>query len=427
MRDHPLFQRNLKSGEDGLESHCQTIDDVPIQDRRTPISGRVKVTGYLIMGILCVGMFEILSYSYLRIIEGYDGTHLMNYQFDDYKNIQLTPEYRNTKGVIHNAQGFRRDENTSREKANGTYRIFVMGGSTAYGLGALTKTGRQKYPVIKNDETIDHYLEGFLKDRISQKRVEVINAAITSHFSHHHLIYLNQTVLKYHPDMVIFIDGFNDYYPSSKDFDQFRDYPYRKWSHLYLDEPTMKAWTAYTGWWLFRKSHFVHLVGKMLHPIWLDIQQIGAQQNRIDVDEALSNLSVNADLNFGKMIERNALILRHEGVVPVFTLQPEIEFRQKKTFTEIERNIMQELADHWQENFVEFKNQARTIVHDKMVQATQKTGAFFFDLTDIFGDLEGDIYTDHCHLTPIGNKRVAEYLGERVLSIILGKSKLQAA
>src|SRR5581483_11462954 len=113
-----------------------------------------------------------------------------------------------------------------------------MGGSTAYGLGSLSKYGQEKYAIIKNNETIDYYLEQYLKDKVAQKRVEVINAAITSHQSHHHLIYLNQSILKYHPDMVIFIDGFNDYYPYEPGFDQFRDYAYQERVHQYMAEPT---------------------------------------------------------------------------------------------------------------------------------------------------------------------------------------------
>jgi hypothetical protein len=35
-----------------------------------------------------------------------------------------------------------------------------------------------------------------------------------------------------------------------------------------------------------------------------------------------------------------------------------------------------------------------------------------------------DAYTDYCHLTPMGNKRLAEYLGERLLPILKGKERL---
>ena len=381
-------------------------------------SVKVRVIGYLVMVLFPLGVLEVASYYYLRLIEGYDGTHLIPYEFDDYKNIRPTPGYHNSKGIRHNAQGFRRDHDTPKEKRQDTYRIFLMGGSTAYGLRSLSKYGQEKYSVIRNDETIDHYLEEYLRPRIPNKTVEVINAAITSHYSHHHLIYVNQTILKYHPDMIIFVDGFNDYFAYQKGFDQFRDYAYRERAHLYMAEPTLEAWVGYTGWWLFRKSHFVYLTAKTLRPVWLSLKWMGRKRARINVDEALSNLAVNARVNFTKMVERNSLILRHEGVIPVFVLQPEILFDQSKVFSELERLIFEELDEQWQENLVEFKNKAKPMVANYLTQATTRTGGVFFDLTDPFGGLSEDAYTDYCHLTPMGNKRLAEELGVRLLPLI---------
>jgi len=391
---------------------------------RTSVSWRVKTIGYLLMILLSCASLEIAAYGYLRLFEGYDGTHLMNYEFDDYKNIRLTPNYQNTKGIYHNGQGFRRIQETPKEKAEGVYRVFIMGGSTAYGLGALSRYGQVKYSVIRNDETIDHYLEEYLAGKTAHKRVEVINAAITSQMSHHHLIYLNQTILKFHPDMIIFIDGFNDYYPEKKGFDQFRDYAYQERVHQYMAEPSIDAWLGYTGWWLFRKSHFVHVASKTILPLWLWFKSMDRGQARMNVDGALSNLRENAHNNFLKMVERNTIILRHEGVVPVFTVQPEIIFKQSKVFTKMEQDILQEMTTHWSENYSEFKNRARPVVIDQMKQATGQTGAYFFDLTNIFGGLDDDAYTDYCHLTPMGNKRLAYYLGEKVLPIILAKSQV---
>jgi lysophospholipase L1-like esterase len=378
----------------------------------------VKVIGYLIIVLVSFGILEIASYAYLRIFEGYDGQHLMTYEFDDYKNIRPTPNYHNTKGTHHNAQGFRRDQDTPMEKEPGTYRIFIMGGSTAYGLRSLSSHGKEKYPVIRNDETIDYYLEKFLGNKVADKKVEVINAAITSHYSHHHLIYLNQTILKYNPDMVIFIDGFNDYYPYGKGYDQFKAYAYQERAHLFMGEPNMNALSGYTGWWLFRKSHFVHLTGKTIRPIWLSIKNRGRERAYIDVESALDNLVVNAQGNFIKMVERNSLILEHEGVVPVFVLQPEIIFEQSKEFTELEELIYQEMNEHWQVNYSEFKNKAKPIVTRYLVNATAETGSVFYDMTDVFGTLNEDAYTDYCHLTPSGNKTLADELGARILPII---------
>jgi len=398
----------------------------PIVKSRRP-SWRVKALGSVLMVVVVFGVLELSAYLYMRSFTGYDGKHLMNYEFDDYKNIRLTPDYRNSRGVFHNHQGFRRSTETARVKPAGVYRIFVMGGSTAYGLQSLSRYGQDKYSVIRNDQTIDHYLEQYLAKRLGPGRVEVINAAITSHYSHHHLIYLNQTILKYSPDMIVFVDGFNDYYAYQHGFDQFRDYAYQERAHQMLDAPTFRAWLQYTGWWLFRKSHLIHLAGRTLQPLWQQIRQVGRTRALIDMDSALKDLRVNAQENFVKMIERSALILRQEGVVPVFTLQPELVFKQQKILTPLEQQIYRELDTEWQQNFVEYKNLARPIVTEYARRAAAGAGAQYYDLTDIYGGVTDDVYTDYCHLTPAGNQRLAEYLGEKLLPTVEKQMHARAA
>jgi lysophospholipase L1-like esterase len=394
---------------------------------KRPVSKGVRAIGIVLMIMLPLGILELASYEYLRIFEGYDGHHLMNYEFDDYKNIRPTPRYVDTRGVTHNSQGFREIQDTPLKKDPHVYRIFIMGGSTGYGVGGLSQLGKTKYPIIPNEHTIDSYLERYIKGKAGLPDVEVINAAITSHQSHHHLIYLNQTILKYDPDMVIFIDGFNDYYKYDKGFDQFRDYAYQERVHQYMAEPTFAAWAGYTGWWLFRSSHFVHLAGKSFLPVWQYVRSIGQPRVKMDIETALANLKENAMNNFVKMVERNSLLLKHEGVAAVFTLQPELIFRQSKQFTAFEQDLLNEMNERWQEGLAEFKDKARPLVVGFLDEATAKTGSHFINLTDPFGGMSEDAFTDYCHLTPEGNKRLAEYLGERLLAIIEGhgRSKLR--
>lgn len=108
---------------------------------RRRISRLALVVGLLLTALVGGALLEIVSYLYLRMAEGYDGEHLMMHQFDDYKNIHPTPHYQDTRGVMHNAQGFRRAEDVPMEKPAGTYRIFLMGGSIVYGLGFLSLQG----------------------------------------------------------------------------------------------------------------------------------------------------------------------------------------------------------------------------------------------------------------------------------------------
>jgi len=63
------------------------------------------------------------------------------------------PTYVDTRGIRHNSKGFRRSRKSALRKPSGTYRIFLMGGSTAYGMGGLWPHIDDRYPVLKNTET----------------------------------------------------------------------------------------------------------------------------------------------------------------------------------------------------------------------------------------------------------------------------------
>src|SRR5262245_57610505 len=97
------------------------------------------VLAILLIGGICFAILEIGAYAYLRAFRGYDGVHLLSIEFDPYKNHRLTPNFDDTRGVHHNAQGFRRNDDTPLVKPAGTVRIFLMGGSTGYGLASLSK------------------------------------------------------------------------------------------------------------------------------------------------------------------------------------------------------------------------------------------------------------------------------------------------
>src|SRR4051812_33435373 len=85
--------------------------------------------------VILVGLLELMASLYLRATRGYDGEHLYQYDFDAYKNILPARNYRDTRGIAHNAVGFRRSTEVPVAKPPRTLRIFLMGGSTAYGLG----------------------------------------------------------------------------------------------------------------------------------------------------------------------------------------------------------------------------------------------------------------------------------------------------
>ncbi len=276
---------------------------------------------------------------YLRHTTGYDGEHLYQFDFDPYKNILNTPSYVDTRGVQHNSVGFRRSSEVRLLKPAGTYRIFLMGASTAYGLGGLWPHIDDRYPVLKNSETIDAYLEQELQARFPDLSIEVINAAITSTQTHHNLIYLNQTILQYEPDMVLFLDGLNDYFFFEDGHDQFGNYTYNLPSRVIMGEPTLYSLAYANGWWLFRKSALVHQLARGARNIKLMLAG-HPEQKPMDVDRAVAGQERVFMRNALKMEERSGLILRNEGVVPVFMLQPLLILeRNRPGMTGVEREL----------------------------------------------------------------------------------------
>jgi hypothetical protein len=373
---------------------------------------------FLIMAVVLFAIAEFGARLYLRATRGYDGEHLYQFAFDPYKNILPAPNFVDTRGVRHNSVGFRRSSEVSLEKPAGTYRIFLMGASTGYGLGGNWPHIDDSYPVLKNSETIDAYLEQELSKRFPGRKFEVINAAITSTWTHHNLIYLNQTVLRYQPDMVLFLDGFNDYYFYDLHHEQFGDYTYSLPSRTVMGDPTIGSLAYGIGWWFFRKSAFLHEVARAAGNVKL-LFTSRPPRRPIDVDQAAAQHQQVYSANALKMEERSGLIVKNEGAIPVFLLQPMLILeRDRKGMTDIERRLFQFNVDSYLPNYEEFAKRAAAYIRTRNTEMAAKVGGEFIDLTGIYKDVDGQIYTDYCHLTPKGNEVAARYIADHLMHLL---------
>jgi hypothetical protein len=387
-----------------------------------PLSKRKKVVFSLIVLVLAVALLEGLSILALRAVQGYDGEHLLQYSFDPYKNILPTPGYRDIRGVTHNSVGFRRTNEVSLEKREGTLRIFLMGASTAFGTGGLWPHLEPNYPVLKDDETISHYLESILQERFPARNVEVINAAIASTWVHHHLIYLNQKILNYDPDLIVFLDGFNDHFFFGEGHDQFASYAYGEQSRIIMGPPTIRSLAAMNGWWLFRKSAFVHAALRGARSLRLLIAPRPAQYP-IQVDEALEQLEANFRDNALAIMERSALVLQHEGIPALFALQPMLILeRDRPGMVELEKRLLDFNVESTLPNYENLMRRAAPLVSRMSEEALSGLGVQYLDLTRVFWDgvVPGQVFTDYAHLTPEANQHVAETMARRIV-VMLGE------
>ncbi len=371
----------------------------------------------VILGVF-IGLLEIGAHFYLKATRGYDGKNLIQYAFDPYKNILPTPNYVDTRGIRHNSVGFRRSSEVPIEKADGTYRIFLMGASTAYGLGGLWPQIQRDFEVIDNSTTIDAYLEQSLADAFPGVRVEVINAAITSTWTHHNLIYLNQRILRYQPDMILFMDGFNDFYFTGDGHDQFASYAYGEQSSRIMGDPTLGSLAFQNFWWLYRKSAFVHLMTRELRKVAALFRRQG-ERKPLDPEVELGKLQRVFPENALSMIQRSTLIARAAGVIPVEIHQPLLILeRDRAGLQGVERELFDYNVSSYLPNYEAFMQRAVPWITDTVSRTVQQAGGHFIDATRIYGEATEQIFTDYCHLTPAGNRLLASYIEARIRPLI---------
>ena len=374
--------------------------------------------GSVLLGLAAV-VFEGAAQVYMRTARGYTGGEFLQYEFDPYKNIGLARNWVDGRGVVtHNAQGFREVEDVSREKPEGTFRVFPMGASTAYGLGGLFTHLQTEYAFLDNSETIDAYLEPMLEQALPYERVEVINAAVPSIWTHHHLINLNQTILGYDPDLILFLDGWNDHYFFDRSHDQFASYSQGEQAQGIMGPPTLSSLIRANGWWLFRKSAFVHVAVRAAQDARTALFG-GGGPAPIQVEQAVEDLQWVFERNALKMIERNALLLRHEGIPAIFMLQPVLilERHNLGLMPDIEQRLFDYMVG-WQGNYEEFMLRVTPMIADRIEETVRPLGGRFLDLTVIHDGYQGQVFTDYAHLTPEGNRILAEIVAKEIVALV---------
>lgn len=372
----------------------------------------------LIIAALTFAVLEVGARAYLRFARGYAGGEFQQYQFDPYKNILLTQNWRDLRGVSHNAQGFRRDRDVELEKAPDELRVFLMGASTAYGLGGMWPHLQTEFAVLDDSTTIDAYLERILASSLPGRRVQVINAGIPSIWTHHHLIYLNQTILRYAPDVILFLDGWNDHFHYDRSHDQFSSYAQTEQASRIMGPPTFASLARMNAWWLFRKSAFVHVVGRAVQAV---LPALGrTPPPPMDVERAVVDAQWVFERNALRMIDRNALILRHEGIPTLFLMQPVLALERDRIdrMPEIERRLFAFNLEAERPGYEAFIRRLVPIVSERVRETVGAHGASYLDLTGIFTSPVGQIFTDYAHLTPTGNRIVAEHIAPEVTRLL---------
>jgi lysophospholipase L1-like esterase len=332
-----------------------------------------------------------------------------------------------------NEQGLRDNDPVPLAKPKNEIRIFVLGGSTAFGL--LNPN---------NDTTISHQLEARLQQRVKQQKsspakyrpdvfpffvptrqqlmklppkiregnYRVINAAVPGYTSGNELAQLALKILPYKPDLIVVLDGYGDLMLSSNmpqtDIPNIDEFLADAKGH-FTNSLNFSAdkWVQNTG--LVRTYNSFTNPTKNTRPVVdtsLVINNDGKSLKHY-LPENKDELKRRVDRyreNHKRLIQMSAKL----GIPVVLAIQPEITSRPLEKLSSDEKAIRDRLGKEYTEQFPKD--------YTEFVKATQQLGKAYpknvkaLNFYQSNSNFPTPMFSDTVHLTEKSNKVLAESL-----------------
>ena len=404
--------------------------------------------------IVCLSI-EIISFIILK--------HSKKLQFAyPYFGSEISPYYafKNTPGfkytnciksnpiepdVVIDKYGFISGTPITKQKSKNTIRVFITGGSGAFGIGQSDPyEWIKKFPtgIYSFESSIAGLLQKKLKQIFPSKNIEVINACCSSRLLHHSVAYYLETISEFNPDVVITMDGMNDIAPMcgfSPSIKGSVDFP--NFIKLYEITQLNQNKSIFNFINLLNTQKLYNIKQKMI--IKHDKNDyLNCLYNSLSYKEYIyyKNYFIHGSEKFLKMIQYYHNICETDNVKFVFCLQPLLyrqhfnkslslteKIMQNESFLSKRRGGLNKIFSP-SLNGIIFKGSNLILKYfiddylsEKINQISNKDGFSYIDFNKEIMSVKADIdfYVDYCHLTKEGNEIVAEILSKEVKKLLL--------
>ena len=274
-------------------------------------------------------------------------------------------------GTSGNATINRRQFRSTRElparKQAGVARIFITGGSVAFGSGAPSQ-----------DRTIGGYLEAELNRGVAEPRFRVHTLANPAWVSTHERILIENRLSEWQPDLVISFSGLNDVH----------------WGQMGRDVMWFRTYYDHFFWSL--NDSALRLLGR---GGLVDVQETGDRP--VDPPLVAARLAKNVQLA--------TVALRMRDSPYLFVLQPSLYTTGKELSPRESARLNRQSQAYFQHASQEIRDR---------VGSLREEGLSFLDLTTVFDEVKEDVFLDNVHPGDRGNELIARRLAETVRRIL---------
>ncbi|WP_072218109.1 GDSL family lipase [Leptolyngbya sp. NIES-2104] len=330
-----------------------------------------------------------------------------------------------------NEQGFRADQAVSLDKPRDEVRIFLLGGSAAFGqlssnnqstIAAQLETrlnqqvaAQKSAPNKFRPDTLPYFadeLEKALKlpPRIRETRYRVINAAVPGYASGNELAQLAFEVLPYKPDAIVLMNGYSDLLlPSANEG---VDVPEVESLMASAPRHLIASW----GNHLDNFFHQFYLVKSVQY--WVFRPQTALKQlippTEAPVQDRLTTDTKELDQRTTRYRQNLQQVSRlvSASKIPLFiALQPEVSSRAAKPAGR-EKEILDQLGARYPEQIKTGYTKLQSAI-EQVKRETPNTATL--NLTETVNTAQGEVFQDAIHLTDSANSAIANRLYDAIV------------
>jgi hypothetical protein len=310
-------------------------------------------------------------------------------------------------------------------KPGGVFRVILFGGSSAAGIGASA-----------NDRTIAAQLEAIL-NASATRRYQVLNFGIPGGYTFYELTKYFGEAMLLEPDLVLFLDGWNDNVVTMEDKRVHVPHVVLNWDFLAyqyfealhgLNVGSEQPPRVLTYAYLLARRLSDRLIGAAQIATLADRTSIYRKHPLFPLTERLLADPALPGRVFQANIETMAAASRARRILFLHYLQPYPQYRKSLTAGEKERiaemhaQYEKVYGPEWAERaFVEHMTgtyaQYRAVEHDLAEKYRSDGTVRFYDITDIFSTVSERTYADIIHYTDLGQRLLAERFAADVREI----------